>query len=122
VLRIFREELADVTVDGLVPGTTWTIYMFSDPVELGRGEASGSGAVETSVRIPKDAPHGGHTLQFNGVGPGGEIVSMSMGFEVLERENDTWLVVSALGLAVLLALLGGRPIFVNRRRRRNSYA
>ena len=116
VLRIYRDELADVVVDGLVPGTTYTVYMFSDPIELGRGEVSAEGAVKALVQVPRDAPIGAHTLQFNGVGPGGEIVSTSVGFEVLERENNTWLVVLALGTAVLLALLGGRPIFARRRR------
>jgi|GEM_PF-2594425 len=116
VLRIYRDELADVAANGLIPGTTYTVYMFSDPVELGRGEANSAGAVKTSVQVPKDAPYGGHTLQFNGVGPGGEMVSTSVGFEVLERQNNTALVVFALGLGVLLALLGGRPIFSRRRR------
>ena len=116
VLRIYRDELADVAVDGLVPGTTYTVFMFSDPIELGRGEANAAGEVKTFVQMPKDAEYGSHTLQFNGVGPGGEIVSTSVGFEVLERENNTWLVILALGVAVLLALLGGRPIFSRRRR------
>jgi len=116
VLRIYRDELADVAVDGLIPGTTYTVYMFSDPIELGRGVANSAGAVKTAVQVPKDAAHGGHTLQFNGVGPGGEMVSISVGFEVLERQNNTALVVFALGLGVLLALLGGRPIFSRRRR------
>lgn len=116
VLRIYRDELADVAVDGLIPGTTYTVYMFSDPIELGRGEANSAGAVKTAVQVPKDAAYGGHTLQFNGVGPGGEMVSTSVGFEVLERQNNTALVVFALGLGVLLAMLGGRPIFSRRRR------
>lgn len=54
----------------------------------------------------------------NGVGPGGEIVSLSIGFEVFERESNVVAVVLALGSAVLLALLGGQPIFKRRRRRR----
>jgi hypothetical protein len=43
-------------------------------------------------------------------------VSISLGFEVLERTSNTFIVVTALGAAVLLALLGGRPIFSRRRR------
>jgi hypothetical protein len=117
VLRMYRDDLVDIALDGLVPGTTYTIFMFSDPVELARGEAGAGGNVATSIRVPKDAAHGGHTVQVNGVGPGGEMVSVSMGFEVLERTDNTRVVVLAFTVAILLALLGGRPIFTRKRRR-----
>ncbi|MEY3691208.1 MAG: hypothetical protein RJB57_863, partial [Actinomycetota bacterium] len=118
VLRMYREEVVDIAVEGFVPGTTYTVFMFSEPVELARGEANADGGVDTSVRVPKDAEHGEHTVQVNGVGPGGEMVSMSMGFEVLERTDNTRVVVLAFTVAILLALLGGRPVFTRRRRRR----
>lgn len=40
-----------------------------------------------------------------------------MGFEVLERTDNTRVVVLAFTVAILLALLGGRPVFSRRRRR-----
>jgi hypothetical protein len=43
-------------------------------------------------------------------------VSVSLGFVLLERTSNSFIVVLSLGAAVLLALLGGRPIFVRRRR------
>ena len=119
VLRMYRDETVDVQVTGFVPGTTYTVFMFSEPVELARGEADAEGAVVDSVRVPADVDQGEHTLQVNGVGPGGEIVSLSMGFEVVDREDNTAVVVTAMTAAILLALLGGRPIFVRRRRRRS---
>ena len=118
VLRMYREEFVDVNMAGLVPGTIYTVFMFSEPVELDRGQADAAGAVATIVAVPQDAPYGEHTLQVNGVGPDGEMVSLSMGFEVLERTDNTWVVVASLGAAILLALLGGRPIFSRRRDRR----
>lgn len=121
VLRMYPEESVEVVVTGLVPGTTYTIYMFSEPIELGRGEASAEGGVAALARVPKGVSPGDHTIQVNGVGTGGEMVSMSMGFEVLERQDNTLIVVLALSAAVLLALLGGRPIFARRRRTRDSY-
>lgn len=121
VLRMYPEESVEVVVTGLVPGTTYTIFMFSEPVELGRGEASADGGVATLARVPKGMSPGDHTIQVNGVGAGGEMVSMSMGFEVLERQDNTLIVVLALSAAVLLALLGGRPIFARRRRTREEY-
>lgn len=117
VLRMSRREDVSVEMSGLVPGTTYTVFMFSDPVELGRGVATDAGAIEGLFETPPDAAYGAHTLQVNGVGPGGEIVSLSMGFEVLEHQSNVLAVVLALGTAVLLALLGGKPIFSRRRRR-----
>ena len=116
VLKMYSNSNLDVGVTGFVPKTTYTVYMFSNPVELGRGEASSKGAVSETVIIPKDAEAGDHTLQVNGVGPGDEVVSMSMGFEIVERESNTRIAVLVITLAVALALLGGRPIFRRRRR------
>lgn len=115
ILRVFNNQSVDVSSEGLVPGTTYTIFMFSDPVELGRGSASADGRVSTSVLIPKDAKAEQHTLQLNGVGKGGEVVSVSLGFKIVERQNNTRIAVLAISLGMLLALLGGRPIFRRRR-------
>lgn len=79
--------------------------------------ANASGSITAMVTVPKDVEVGDHTLQVNGVGKGGELVSMSVGFEVLKRESNTWVAVLAISLGVLLALLGGRPVFTRRRRR-----
>ncbi|NBU37710.1 MAG: hypothetical protein EBS32_05680, partial [Actinobacteria bacterium] len=87
LLRVFGDQTVEVRARGLVPSTTYTVFMFSDPVELGRGNSSGTGTVSTVVRIPKDAKAEQHTIQVNGVGKGGEVVSVSLGFKVVERQN-----------------------------------
>lgn len=115
VLRAFHQEIVDVFMVGLTPGTTYTVYMFSTPVELGRGEVQADGSVNLSLEIPKGSTFGEHTLQVNGVGPKNELVSLSMGIEVLERESNLRLVVLVMSAAILLALLGGRPLFKRRR-------
>ncbi|CAB4663949.1 unannotated protein [freshwater metagenome] len=115
-LRMYRNDTVDVDIQGFVPGTTYTVFMFSEPLELGRGVTDAEGQVARVVGMPKDVSYGDHTLQIVGVGPDGEIVSVSLGFEVLERTSNTFIVVLSLGAAVLLALLGGRPIFTRRRR------
>ena len=115
ILRVFKDQTVEVNAEGLVGGTTYTVFMFSDPVELGRGSATASGTVKTLVRVPKDAKAEQHTLQVNGVGTGGEVVSVSMGFKVIERQNNTRIAVLAIALGMLLALLGGRPVFRRRR-------
>ena len=116
VLVAYRGETIAVTAEGFVAGTTYTVYMFSDPLELGRGETSSRGEVSTVVQVPADVKTGGHTLQVNGVGAGDEVVSVSLGFKVTERQDNTRAVVISLTIAVLLALLGGRPVFRRRRR------
>ncbi len=116
VLRMFGDSSVDVLVTGFVPETTYTVFMFSEPVELGRGETDSKGTVAQLVTVPSDTETGEHTLQINGVGEGNEVVSVSMGFEVVEREDNTRLAVGVILLAVALALLGGRPIFRRRRR------
>ena len=121
VLRMHQLEEVDVSGRGFIPGTTYTVFMFSEPVELARGEVDPQGEVITAVRAPKDIERGAHTLQINGVGVGGEVVSMSLGFEILEREDNTVRVVFTLSFAILLALLGGRPLFTRRRQRREAF-
>ncbi len=116
VLRTYGNSQLGVSAEGFIPGTTYTVFMFSDPVELGRGEASADGTMTRTVVIPEDAETGEHTLQINGVGNGSEVVSVSMGFEVIERDDNTRVAVIVILLAVALALLGGRPIFRRRRR------
>ncbi|MEY4032206.1 MAG: hypothetical protein RL573_1118, partial [Actinomycetota bacterium] len=115
LLRVFGDQTVEVRARGLVPSTTYTVFMFSDPVELGRGNSSGTGTVSTVVRIPKDAKAEQHTIQVNGVGKGGEVVSVSLGFKVVERQNNTRIALLAVALGMLLAMLGGRPIFRRRR-------
>jgi hypothetical protein len=115
VLRMYGNTELSVGVDGFVPETTYTVFMFSDPVELGRGETTSKGTVNQTVLVPNDVEAGEHTLQINGVGPGDEVISVSMGFEVMERQSNTRLAVLVIMVAITLALLGGRPIFKRRR-------
>ena len=117
-LVVNRGETIEVSAEGFIAGTTYTVFMFSDPVELGRGVVSADGTVSGVLDVPTDVKTGGHTLQMNGVGDGDEVVSVSVGFEVLERSDNTLAAVLAISAAILLALLGGRPVW--RRRRRSA--
>ncbi len=118
VLRAFHKETIDISASGLTPGSTYTVFMFSSPIELGRGVVNADGTVTITIAVPEDVEIGEHSLQINGVGPSNEIVSVSMGFEVMERESNVRLVILVMSAAILLALLGGRPLFTRRRQRR----
>ena len=120
VLRVYKSDQVDVVMTGLVPGTTYTVVMYSDPVELARGVVDDGGNVRISVPLVDSAEYGNHTLEVNGVGPGDKMVTTSLGFELLERKTNTRVTVIAMMIGILLALLGGRPVWANRRRRRTT--
>jgi hypothetical protein len=114
-LAAYTNDQVLVTADGLDAGSTYVVKMYSDPVELGRGEVASNGGVSKVVRVPKDAKAGDHTLVIEGVGVDSEVVTVSMGFKVLDRSSNTIPAVIAISLAVLLALLGGRPLWRRRK-------
>jgi hypothetical protein len=118
VLVAYARDEFEVTAEGFQEGTTYTATMHSDPVELGRGEVSASGRVSELVSVPDNVETGEHTLVIEGVGPNAEVVAVSLGFKVVERSSNTVAAVSAIILAIGLALLSGRPIL--RRRRKKS--
>ena len=117
VLVAHSRDTFEVKTDGLEAGSTYTVTMYSTPVELSRGIVSESGSVLDVATVPEDVDAGDHTLVIEGVGSGAEVVAVSIGFTVLERSSNTGAVIVALSAAILLALLGGRPI-VRRRRTR----
>ena len=116
VLVAYNDDQFQVGADGFETGSTYVVTMYSDPVELSRGEVGESGKVASLVKVPKNVDAGEHTLVVEGVGPDAEVVAVSIGFKVVERSDNTMAAVLAVSIAILLALLGGRPIW---RRRRN---
>lgn len=118
VLVAYSDDQFQVQADGFASGSTYVVTMYSDPVELGRGEVGDTGGVVRVVTVPKDVDAGEHTLVFEGVGPDAEVVAVSLGFKVVERSDNTMAAVLSVSLAIVLALLGGRPLW--RRRRRSS--
>lgn len=115
VLVAYKSKTIKIKMQGLVPGATYTVFMFSEPFELARGVADANGEINQLVTVPKELNGSNHTLQVNGVGPDNEVVSVSMGVKVLSRDNNTAEAVLAIAAAILLALLGGRPILKRRR-------
>jgi hypothetical protein len=103
-LRVLQSHQLRVYVTGLIPGTTYTAYLFSTPVEIGRGIANAEGIVDEMFPVPKEIKPGSHTLQVNGVGPNAEVVSISMGIAVMEKHSNTRLVGGLISLSVLLAM------------------
>jgi uncharacterized membrane protein len=63
--------------------------------------------------VPEEMESGSHTLQVNGVGPDAEVVSVALGISVMETSNNTRLVVTLIGIAMLCALF--IPLSLRRR-------
>jgi hypothetical protein len=112
-IRLFGSQKIRVQITGLIPGTTYTAYLFSDPVEIGRGVARADGTIDELFEVPKEMSSGSHTLQVNSVGPDAEVVSVALGISVLETSNNTRLVVALIGIAMLCALF--IPLSLRRR-------
>ena len=118
-LAAYTNDTIQMQAEGFDAGSTYVVTMYSDPVELGRGVVASNGGVTKIVTVPKDAKAGDHTMVIEGVGPDAEVVTVSMGFKVLDRSSNTVAAVISISLAILLALLGGRPLW---RRRRTARA
>jgi hypothetical protein len=112
-IRVFGSQQIRIQMAGLIPGTTYTAYLFSEPVEIGRGVAQADGTIDELFEVPKEMSSGSHTLQVNGVGPDAEVVSVALGISVMETSNNTRLVVTLIGIAMLCALF--IPLSLRRR-------
>jgi hypothetical protein len=112
-IRVFGSQQIRVQMSGLIPGTTYTAYLFSEPVEIGRGVAGADGKMDDLFVVPEEMESGSHTLQVNGVGPDAEVVSVALGISVMETSNNTRLVVTLIGIAMLCALF--IPLSLRRR-------
>lgn len=56
---------------GFQPGADVQIWLHSDPILITTVNASDTGAIDVTVRIPSNAAPGRHTLQARGAAPGG---------------------------------------------------
>lgn len=70
-----------VQAANLVPGSQYTVTMFSAPRRLATGTADVTGVIAATVAIPSDTAPGAHTVTLDAVGPDGP-VSVSGWFSV----------------------------------------
>ncbi|CAB4572170.1 unannotated protein [freshwater metagenome] len=116
-IRVFGSQQIRVQMSGLIPGTTYSVYLFSEPTEIGRGVARADGTINELFPVPEELESGSHTLQVNGVGPDAEVISVALGILVMETSDNTRLVVTLIGFAMLCALFV--PLSFRRRFSRN---
>ena len=137
---------ATLSVSGanLVPGSDYTIVLYSDPVVLARGAIDATGTLSFSTKLPAGVEAGAHRLVLTVVAPDGSVASDTVWFTVLssgiigavslvqavpyaeptaagKRElastgADEWLVAKSSTLAALLLAAGFALMLVRRRR------
>jgi len=125
VIQVTQDSVGSASGDGFLPGTTASVWMFSDPTLLGTVTVGEDGSFTTEFVVDSQfLPVGTHTLQVQGVGEDGFIKAANLGVDVREPVELTagsatgllWWV--AFGLVALLVLVV--VFFAVRRRSRRS--
>ena len=108
-----------------MPGTTASVWMFSDPTLMGTVTVGADGSFTTEFVVDSQfLPVGTHTLQIQGVGDDGFIKAANLGVEVQEPIELTagsatgllWWVVGAFVMLLVVFFL----VVAGRRRSRRS--
>jgi hypothetical protein len=97
---------------GLMPGTTLSVWLFSDPTLVTTAVVDDAGAFSVDMVVdPALISAGEHTLQIQGVGPDGFIKAANLGVTVLASNSSVfsvaglWTVGGLLTLLVLVAIV-----------------
>lgn len=129
---VFPGQVVTVSGSGWLPGSTVTLTLYSDPVELGTATVEDDGTFTIDVVIPEVSP-GTHTLEIRGTDDSGEprveeltieVLAPGAGLDDAAATADMGLAFTgahtAVGVALAAALLltGGVTLLVARRRRR----
>lgn len=128
-----------ISGDGWLPGSTVSLTLLSDPVDLGTAAVDDDGEFSTAVTIPADTPPGDHTIRVAGTGADGAPRTVDLTITVqgsgaggagaaegaaagggLASTGGFFSSTSALG--ALLLVVGGGALFASRRLTRSGAA
>ena len=125
VVRVTQDSVGSASGEGFMPGTTASVWMFSDPTLLGTVTVGEDGSFNTEFQVDSTyLPVGTHTLQVQGVGDDGYIKAANLGVDVQAPVDLTttgaagllwWVIGATFALLVVLIL-----IFALRRRSSRS--
>jgi len=121
LLRMTQGSVTSTTGEGLMPGTTASVWMFSDPTLMATVPVGADGTFSLEFFVdPQFLPAGNHTLQVQGVGEDGFIKAANLGVLVEEVVVFTASTASGLlgwvALVAALFLASGLITFLARRR------
>ncbi|MGA1034300.1 MAG: hypothetical protein ACO3VI_03210, partial [Ilumatobacteraceae bacterium] len=108
-----------VTATGMLPDTTATIWVMSDPQRLGTTTIAADGTIDTTYAIPTGIDPGNHTIQIDTVNTTGEPISIALGLTITSGLLPTtgtntnthlaWLtLIIAIGALTTLTTTGNR--------------
>jgi hypothetical protein len=84
-LQVVAGEVVEVQSSGWQPGSSVTVTMHSDPVQLGSVVTSAAGSFQSGFVVPADAPVGAHALVLEGTAATGGATFVELRLEVLAR-------------------------------------
>jgi hypothetical protein len=84
-LQVMRTATVVINASGFAPNTLVDITMFSDPVKLGEARTDSQGRLSAVVVVSRAVPAGPHTIKFDGVAATGELLTVSIGVQVLDQ-------------------------------------
>ena len=131
-LRAKPDGQVGIGVDGFASTTPVVVWMFSDPINVGRATTGADGAVTSQFSLAPGTPAGNHTVMLVGTDPRGRKVTVAVGLVIEEKTADQadgpaatnggeangdfnpWLIGIPLVLGVFIAL------FLPARRRRRE--
>ena len=125
VIQVTQDSVGSASGEGFMPGTTASVWMFSDPTLLGTVTVGEDGSFTAEFQVDSTyLPVGTHTLQVQGIGDDGYIKAANLGVDVQAPADLTatgatgllwWVIGATLALLVTLLL-----IFALRRRSSRS--
>jgi hypothetical protein len=89
VIELVRDDVAQISGDGFLPGTRADVWLFSTPVLLGSLTVAADGTFTGEVAVDGALiAAGDHTLQLQGVGSDGYVRAANVGVIVIDRPSD----------------------------------
>ncbi|MEV6926313.1 MBG domain-containing protein [Dactylosporangium sp. NPDC051485] len=83
-LVVDRKHEVLVAMTGFAANTRADVWLFSDPVLVGRVTAGADGSVNATLPVPASLPVGEHTLQVNGLTADGRQRSLAVGLVLVD--------------------------------------
>ena len=116
--RLVLREGAVLTLKGtgFAPNSTVTLWLFSQPVDLGEVTANAQGEVEVSVSLPAGVELGEHTVQMAGVSAEGELRVLNVAIVVEEAPSAGALPILPVAAGLLVLALVGAFLVTRRSR------
>lgn len=115
-----RGEPVIASAEGMEPGGTTEVWLYSEPVRLGDAVTDSSGAFVVSAELPADIPTGDHRLVVSGSTPGGDDVAIAFAVEVLGDSAIARIASSPVVWILLVLMIVAALVLPNSLRRRRT--